>query len=89
MGKIEDLQKELAQLQSDEKRSKEIKSLQKRIKSMKFSKTKSGKIFNKIADIGDGLGKVMAGDPKKSKKGKAKKPQKVKSLQQIMDSLPQ
>ena len=82
MGEVEDLKKELAELESSAKRDQEIKDLKKKIHAKKFAQSASGKVFNKIADIGEGLGKAIAGDPNKPKA-------KVKSLKEVMDNLPQ
>ena len=84
MSKIDDLKKELAELEAKEKEDQEIKDLQKKINAKKFGKSKTGKIFNKIADAGDGLGKVIMGDPNKPKTKK-----KVPSIHEVMANLPQ
>ena len=88
MGKLEDLKKELAELEAKEKEDQEIKDLQKKINAKKFGKSKSGKIFNKIADAGDGLGKVIMGKGKKGSQSPQKK-KKVPSIHEIMANLPQ
>lgn len=84
MSKIDDLKKELAELEAKEKEDQEIKDLQKKINAKKFSKSKSGKIFNKIADVGDGLGKAIMGTGKTTQKKK-----KVPSIHEVMANLPQ
>ena len=93
MGRVEELKKELAELEAKEKENNEIKDLERQIHAKKFSQSKSGKVFNKIADIGDGLGKAVmgAGSSGKSKgvfsEDKPKK--RVKTLQEVMDEMPQ
>ena len=87
MSKIEDLKKELAELEAKEKEDQEIKDLQKKINAKKFGKSKSGKIFNKIADAGDNLGKAILGSGKKG--SPVKKPQKRQDLNELIKNLPQ
>jgi hypothetical protein len=82
MGEVENLEKELKELEETAERDKKIKDLKSKIHAKKFAQSKSGKIFNKIADIGEGLGKAMQGDPNKPKA-------KVKSLKEVMENLPQ
>jgi len=90
MSKIDELKKELADLEAKEKEDQEIKNLEKKISAKKFAQSGSGKIFNKIADVGDGLGKAIFTD-----KGSGASPQspkkkaKVPTMQEIMDKLPQ
>lgn len=87
MGEIEDLQERLNLLRENKKKDQEIKRLKKQIKQEEFAQTKTGKIFNKIADVGDKLTK-----PKPKSKGspqKKKKKEKVPTVQEMMDKLPQ
>ena len=81
-SEVEDLEKELKELEDQAEKDKKIKDLKKKIHAKKFAQSASGKVFNKIADIGEGLGKAIAGDPNKPKA-------KVKSLKEVMDNLPQ
>ena len=65
----------------------------KKIHAKKFSQTKSGKVFNKIADVGDGLGKAVMGAGK-SEKAKGvfnddTPKKKIMSIQEFMDAMPQ
>lgn len=78
MGRIEDLKKELAELNKRREEEAEIKRLQKQINYARFSQTKSGKVFNKIADIGDKAKKNLFAPPKKT--GIKKKPVDVNEL---------
>lgn len=93
MGQIEELKKELAGLKAKKKSNQEIKKLKAQIRSHKFDTTRGGKVFNKIADIGDAglkasvkfLGKPNP--PQASGKKKKKKP--VQSVADVMARLPQ
>ena len=92
MSKIEDLKQELAELEAKEKEDQEIKYLKGKIKAKKFGKTKSGKVLNKIADVGDAGFKMTSNlfSEKPKKKGSPhKKRVKVKTIEQIMKDLPQ
>ena len=84
---IDELKKELKALQEKRDEDNTIKNLKKQIRAEKFAQTKSGKIFNKIADVGDAgfraTGRYLAKQEKKSS-GKKKK-----SVKEIMASLPQ
>ena len=82
MQTSEGLRKELERLKLERKEAEEVKKLQKQINAEKFSQTKSGKIFNKIADFGDKLTK-----PKP--KGSQKPTKKPVSISEIMKNLPQ
>jgi len=92
MGKVEeeikDLQEKLALLKKDRKNKLEIKRLKKQIKSEVFEQSKGGKIFNKIADVGDVLGKKLMKGVGSGKTPKKKK-KKIESLSAVMDRLPQ
>ena len=85
MEKLEDLKKELEEIENKAKREQEIKNLKKKIRAKKFAQSKSGKIFNKITDTGEGLGKAITGNSKKTLQKKTK----PKSLKEIMKDLPQ
>ena len=87
MSKIEDLKRELAELEAKEKEDQEIKDLQDKIQAKKFSKTTGGKVFNKIADVGEGLGKAIFQG--KGSGATPKKKKKFKSIQEVMRDLPQ
>jgi hypothetical protein len=91
MNEIEDLKKRLAELQEAKRKGNEIKKLKKQIKGEQFAQTGSGKVFNKIADVGDGLGKAImgAGIKATSPQSPQKKKAKVPTMQEIMDKLPQ
>jgi len=78
MGRIEDLKKELELLRKKREEDLEVKRLQKQINYEKFSQTRSGKVFNKIADIGDKAKKNLFAPPKQT--GKKKKPVDVNEL---------
>ena len=72
-----DLKKELAELEAKQKQDQEISDLKKKIKAKKFAQSKGGKVFNKIADVGEGLGKkIMDAD----KRADAQKPKKILNL---------
>ena len=86
MDEIEELQQELEELEAEAERKQKIKDLKKKIKGKRFAQSTGGKVFNKIADIGEGLGnKIMDAD----RNADAQKKGKVKSLQETMDDLPQ
>ena len=101
MGELEDLKKQLKGLQAKkeearavESQKKVIKNLKKQIKAEEFGRTKGGKIFNKIADVGDaGLratGKFLAPRPlPPAQKGKKKKTPARVSVEEMMARLPQ
>lgn len=85
MNTVDQLKKDLEKLQSQRKQDQTIKNLKKQIKVEKFKQTKSGKIFNKIADIGDYAGKKLMAQPQ----GKKKKTKARVSVEEIMARLPQ
>ena len=87
MGEIEDLKKRLAELQENKRKDAEIRKLKKQIKAEEFSKTTGGKVFNKIADVGQGLGKMIGGTGKQAKSPLKKK--KVMSVEEVMKAMPQ
>lgn len=90
MGQIEELQKELKALQKKRDDEKKINQLKKQIKYEKFAKTKTGKIFNKIVDVGEAgyrTGKKFLSAPPQQKGGKNSAPRR--SVQDILNSLPQ
>ena len=91
MGEIEDLKARLKVLQDNKKKDLEIRKLKKQIKNEEFSQTTGGKVFNKIADVGQGLGKVVGNVGKKitTPPKDAPKKAKPKTLQQVMDEMPQ
>ena len=101
MGELEDLKKQLRGLQSEKQKAQdiagqksEINRLKKQIKAEKFGRTTGGKIFNKIADVGDaGLkatGKFLAPRPlPPAQKGKKKKTPVRLSVEEVMARLPQ
>lgn len=87
---VENLKAELKALQTKREEDTTIKNLKKQIRGEKFGQTKSGKIFNKIADVGDAGLKATArylSQPNPKQAGKKKKP--VKSVEDVMRSLPQ
>lgn len=102
MGELEELKKQLKGLQEERLKAEEvrkekdqIKRLKAQIKAEKFAQTKGGKIFNKIADIGDaGLRatkKFLSAPPQQQQmqKGKAKKKTPVRlSVEEVMARLP-
>ena len=53
MDNIIELKKQLQKIKSQGNEGRQIKQLKKQIKAEKFAQTKQGKMFNKIADIGD------------------------------------
>ena len=87
MGEIEELKQRLEFLKKEKKRQLEIKKLKRQIKGEEFSQTTGGKVFNKIADVGQGLGKAIMGAGEKA--GNSIKQEKRKSVEQIMRELPQ
>jgi len=102
MGELEDLKKQLRGLQ--EAREKEqaikkekdnIKQLKKQIKAEKFAQTTGGKIFNKIADVGDAGWKStkkflsQPNPPQQMQKGKKKKTPARVSVEELLNRLPQ
>jgi len=91
MGEIEDLKARLKVLQDNKKKDLEIRKLKKQIKGEEFSQTTGGKVFNKIADVGQGLGKIVGNVGKKitTPPKDAPKKAKPKTLQQVMDEMPQ
>lgn len=52
MSEVENLKKELKILQEKRQTESQIKRLKKEIKGEQFAQTKTGKIFNKIANVG-------------------------------------
>lgn len=100
MGELEDLKKQLKGLQSKKEEAravadqkKVIQNLKKQIKAEKFGRTTGGKIFNKIADIGDigikATGKFLSEQPRPAQKGKKKKTPARVSVEEMMKRLPQ
>lgn len=101
MGELEDLKKQLRGLQSEKQKAQniansknEINKLKKQIKAEKFGRTTGGKIFNKIADVGDAgmkaTGKFLAPRPlPPAQKGKKKKTPVRLSVEEVMARLPQ
>lgn len=91
MNEEETLKKELKALQDKREKDLRIKRLKKQIKLEKFSQTKSGKVFNKIADIGDAgfkaTRKFLSAPPQPT--GSKKKQRKVMSVEEVMARLPQ
>lgn len=86
---VEDLKKELRALQKKREEDTTIKNLKRQIRAEKFGQTKGGKVFNKIADIGDaGLRATNKFLSKQAQKPSGKK-KKVKSVQEVMAGLPQ
>lgn len=92
MGTIEDLKKELAGIKAKKQNDQEIINLKKQIKAEKFGQTRGGKIFNKIADIGDAgfraTGKFLSEQLQPSGK-KKKKTSATVSVEEVMRRLPQ
>ena len=86
MDEIERLKKELVDLENSAKRDQEIKDLKKKIGAKKFAQSGTGKVFNKIADVGEGLGKIISNDKGSCASSQKKK---VKSLSEVMRDLPQ
>ena len=80
MDELKDLKKQLATMQNKRKRDLQIKGLKRQIKAEQFAQSKGGKIFNKIADVGDAMKKV---------KGSPKKSGSVLSVKEVMSRLPQ
>jgi len=83
MGKVEDLRKELAELEAKVDEKKQIKDLKKKIRAKKFAQTKSGKVGKVIYNIGERFTR-----PQK-KTGSPKKKKKVMSVAEVMANLPQ
>ena len=89
--RIAELREKLESLKRKKEEDAEIKKLEKQIKQEEFSQTTGGKVFNKIADVGQGLGKVVGNVGKKitTPPKDAPKKAKPKTLQQVMDEMPQ
>ena len=87
MGEIEELKQRLEFLKKEKKRQLEIKKLKRQIKGEEFSQTTGGKVFNKIADVGEGLGKMILG--KGEQGGTPKKKGKIMSVEEVMRVMPQ
>jgi len=92
MSKADELRARLKQLQKKKEDDAEIKRLEHQVRAEEFSQTTGGKIFNKIGDFGQGLGKVVGNvgkaittPPKTAKKGQVKR----KSLNEVIAGLPQ
>lgn len=68
-----------------------VKNLKKQIKAEKFRQTRSGKIFNKIADVGDAGYRATSRymTEKTIPKGKKKKTPARVSVEEMMRRLPQ
>jgi len=88
MDEIEQLKKRLAELQNKKKRDAEIKKLKSQIKGEEFSQTTGGKVFNKIADVGQGLGKAIMGVGGSGATSPQKK-KKPMSVEEVMAKMPQ
>ncbi len=89
---VDELKAELKRLRSKREQDTTIKNLKRQIRSEKFGATKSGKVFNKIADIGDAGYKATArylSQPNPKQSGKKKKKTPVKTVEEMMRSLPQ
>lgn len=100
MGELEDLKKQLKGLQSEKQQAQqvansknEINRLKKQIKAEKFGRTTGGKIFNKIADVGDAgmkaTGRFLSAPPQQTGKKKKKKTPARLSVEEVMARLPQ
>lgn len=97
MGEMENLKKELKRLQMKHDEANQIKRLKKQIKAEKFANTKTGKVFNKVADIGDAGFKATTkflspqqtkqSVKKASKKGAKKIKSNVKSVSDVMKDM--
>jgi len=83
---IDELKKELKDLQKKREEDTTIKNLKRQIRGEKFGQTKAGKVFNKIADIGDAGLKATS---RYLSQPSGKKKKKGKTVEQIMASLPQ
>jgi hypothetical protein len=77
--KVKDLKKELEILKKKIEEEQEVKRLKKQINIEKFNQTKTGRIFNKIADFGDGAKKKLFTPQKKDNKI-VKKPMDINEL---------
>ena len=89
---VDELKKELKALQEKREADTTIKNLKRQIRAEKFGQTKTGKIFNKIADVGDvGLKATSRylSQPNPQTSGKKKKKKPIKTVEEIMASLPQ
>lgn len=93
MDSIEELKRELKRLQDKRIEETNIKRLKKQIKAEEFGQTKGGKIFNKIANIGDAgfraTSKFLSDRPQTNSKGKKKKRKPSATVEKIMKRLPQ
>jgi len=87
MTNVEKLEGELKKIREQRDKENRIKHLKKQIRSEKFARTRTGKIFNTIGDFGLKVGKKITAPSKKVKTTKPTKP--VKSIKEIIASLPQ
>ena len=94
-NRIDELKKELALLQRKRQEDATVKQLQKQIKAEKFAQTKGGKIFNKIADVGDAGWRstkkfLSQPNPPQQTSGKKKKKSPARlSVEEVLNRLPQ
>ena len=92
MPTIEQLERELKELREKKDKENKVKQLKKQIKAERFAQTKGGKIFNKVANIGDAGAKwLMKG---KTQQGASKRkiqatPTKPISVEEMLRRLPQ
>lgn len=93
MSNINKLEKELKALRDKKATANRIKQLKKQIKAEKFSQTKTGKVFNKIADVGEVGRKFLSPQgnyvKKAGKKGSKIIKKNVMSVEDVMAKLPQ
>jgi len=97
MGDIDNLKKELKLLQSRKDEANQIKKLKSQIKAEKFAQTKTGKVFNKVADVGDAGFRATRNFLKQrptqqqvrkaGKKGSKKIKSNVKSVEDVMKEM--
>lgn len=92
MTSEKELIKELKILQEKKASEKRVKQLKKQIKSEKFMQTRGGKIFHKIADVGEvGLKatKKFLSPPQQvnGKKITKKSKKKVQTVQEVMANM--
>lgn len=90
MDNVRKLQEELRMLKEKRETDAKVKQLKKQIKAEKFAQTKGGKVFNKIADVGDAGFKATRKflSPQPMPKGsKKKKGAKTPSVNDVMANI--
>lgn len=91
MVNVKELQEELRMLREKRDTDAKVKQLKKQIKAEKFAQTKSGKVFNKIADVGDAgfkaTRKFLSPQPIPQGSKKKKKGAKTPTVNDVMANI--